>query len=173
MIDNKLNAVLAMGTPGHLTWFFTYCLLRREVVRDQLEATAPLMHVLEGHWLFDWPHAFKKILAMGSDAMCAQARQSLPQEQAHLMQQNCRWIPAHLPQLHGPDAVFITTGVLGKVSKYTNPVPQGHRDFRRGIELHSGAPCANGSSSSCIPTSLADVGFADIGLDSGFEDCHA
>lgn len=46
-------------------------------------------------------------------------------------------------------------------------------DRSRGIELHSGAPCAVGSSSSCIPTSLADVGFADIGLDSGFEDCHA
>ena len=134
MIDNKLNAVLAMGTPGHLTWFFTYCLLRREVVRDQLEATAPLMHVLEGHWLFDWPHAFKKILAMGSDAMCAQARQSLPQEQAHLMQQNCRWIPAHLPQLHGPDAVFITTGVLGKVSKYTNPAWNSR--FRTVDEMH-------------------------------------
>ena len=43
----------------------------------------------------------------------------------------------------------------------------------RGVDRKSGSPCAVGSSSTCEPTSLADVGFIDAGLDAGFEDCGA
>ena len=35
-------------------------------------------------------------------------------------QQHCRWIPRHLPQLCGPDGVFVSTVVFGKISKYSN-----------------------------------------------------
>ena len=31
------------------------------------------------------------------------------------------WIPKHIPHLNGPDAVFVTSGVLGMVSKHSNP----------------------------------------------------
>ena len=41
-MGGKLNAVLATGSPSHLTWCLTHCLLRREVVRTQLQTTDPL-----------------------------------------------------------------------------------------------------------------------------------
>jgi len=132
MLENKLSGILAMGTPCHLKWFLAYSLLRGEVVRDQLAPTAPLMHV-EARWLFDWSLAWKKVLEVGPDALCARARRSLRQDPA-TMEKNCMWIPGHLPQLHGPDAVFITTGVLGKVSKYTNSAWD--RRFRTVDQMH-------------------------------------
>ena len=64
MLENRLNGILAMGGTlnailavdgaRHLTWCLTYCLLRREVVRNQLQTTAPLEPTVlvnvEGHW---------------------------------------------------------------------------------------------------------------------------
>ena len=47
-------------------------------------------------------------------------------------------------------------------------------DRSRGVDRVTGAPCAVGSgSASCAPTSLADIGFVDAGLDAGFEDCKS
>ena len=46
----------------------------------------------------------------------------------------------------------------------------------RWADPRTGAACTPGStvpSARCVQLSLADVGFKDVGLDAGFEDCHA
>jgi hypothetical protein len=43
---------------------------------------------------------------------------------------------------------------------------------RFSADATTGAPCKPGAKG-CVPTSLADLGFADAGLDAGFEDCSA
>jgi len=135
MLENKLNGILAMGGASHIPCVIAFCLLRREVDVNWSK-NEPYSVELEGHWFYDggscWPAACKKVLAVG-DALCARAHRSLCRDPA-IMQRNCLWIPAHLPQLHGPDAVFITTGILGKVSKYTNHA--WNRHFRNVDEMH-------------------------------------
>ena len=59
-------------------------------------------------------------MSIRPDALCARARQALCEDQLLLMGMNCSWVPSHLPQLCRPDAVFITTCLLGNVKKYTN-----------------------------------------------------
>ena len=95
-------------------------------------------------------------MAIGPGCLCARARQSLCRDPAGMVQ-NCMWIPAHLPQLQGPDAVFISTGVLGKVSKYTNHT--WNRRFRNVDEMHDYVKTLT------TPQPLAEVGlFPLIGV---------
>ena len=49
------------------------------------------------------------------ESVCRKEQKSV--EQFH---QSLWWIPAHIPQLNGPDAVYVTTAVLGVVSKHSN-----------------------------------------------------
>ena len=118
----------------HLGWVATALMLRRRTI-EQERAEQSVDNTQHAHgsemksspWLCnpscpsnvfcDYATRWLKVVP---DALIRAAEESFPRHNLLSHRQHCQWIPGHLPQLHGPDPVFITTVVFGKVSKYSN-----------------------------------------------------
>jgi len=75
------------------------------------------------------------------------------------------WIPAHIPQLNGPDPVYVTAVVLGQVSKHSNLAWD--RLFRNSTELEDLLQ----SSEDALKSPLCKVGlFPLVGVFTSVED---
>merc|ERR1740117_2054444 len=94
------------------------------------------------------------------ECICLQKQMSV--EQFHHSQW---WIPAHIPQLNGPDPVYVTAVVLGQVSKHSNLAWD--QLFRNSTELEDLLK----SSEDALKSPLCKVGlFPLIGVFTSVED---
>ena len=116
---------------GGYTWLATHMLLRRNAIQQERDSKV----LLDSTW-FEDPQGSHHVMCKylidmigpATNCLCSKARKSLENEclvhyqmSIEQMSLTSAWIPNHLPQLCGPDAVFQTTIVLGVVSKYSNP----------------------------------------------------
>ena len=134
---DKLHGILhdkvkfAVDRYTGAVWVAAFMTLKRRAVQTELKVNFDETCGTPGDRDSNSPRAayrsyFTRMQGHTEDLLCKRAHDALESvcrkelksvEQFH---QSLWWIPAHIPQLNGPDAVYVTTAVLGVVSKHSN-----------------------------------------------------
>lgn len=169
MVWDAVQARMSIvGNMGGCKWLATYMILRKIAVASERDPHC----ILDSAWLSNerkvqncfLRYVTEQIMGKGVNQMCSNARQSLEKDcqnqqiSIETMQSTSSWVP-QLPQMNGPNAVFLTTSVLGKVTKYSNSAWDSM--FRNKDELHRYLQ----NSTAATKSPLVEFGlFALIGL---------
>jgi len=152
-------------------WMAAFLALRRRVVKEEQKKNAYCLLHLESNVTSAYRTYFTQLQGYAEDILCKRAQDALEsiclQKQMSLeqFQHSPWWIPAHIPQLNGPDPVWVASMVLGVRSKRSNFAWD--RLFRNSTELEDFLA----SSVDALKSPLCKVGlFPLIGIFNSVED---
>jgi len=142
LVQKKLSGTRAIGCM----WLATHFLLKRKAIQ-QARSSSRKDVILDTVWI-DNPQMvqnafcsyFTDKLGHLEEVLCERARNSLKDQlqiwgmSVQQVKESTSWMPPRLSQPDGPDAVWVTSCVLGEVSKFSNPAWD--RLFRNQEELN-------------------------------------